>query len=80
LAPPDVLRETNFGDTVHSNYRDRTSVIVAVIGGATNQNVKVASAFVEAIPQHRRLSRQNEAPCRPDCQPPKLGAEEREKS
>jgi hypothetical protein len=82
LAPPDVLRETNFGDTVHSNYRDRTSVIVAagVIAGATNQNVKVASAFVEAIPQHRRWSRENEAPCRPDCQPPKLGAEEREKS
>jgi len=76
------LRETNFGDTVHSNYRDRTSVIVAagVIAGATNQNVKVASAFVEAIPQHRPWSRQNEAPCRPDCQPPKLGVEEREKS
>jgi len=61
LAPPDVLRETNFGDTVHSNYRDRTSVIVAagVIAGATNQNVKVASAFVEAITQHRPWSRQN---------------------
>jgi hypothetical protein len=52
LTLPDVLRETHFGDTVQSNYRDRTSVIAAgVIAGATNQNVKVASAFVEAITQ-----------------------------
>jgi hypothetical protein len=53
LTLPDVLRETHYGDTVHSNYRDRTCVIVAagVIAGATNQNVKVASAFVEAITQ-----------------------------
>ena len=65
LAPPtrlDVLRETNFGDTVRSNYRDRTSVITAagVIAGATNQNVKVASAFVEAHATSP-WSRQNEA-------------------
>jgi hypothetical protein len=76
LARPDVLRETYFGDTVHSN----SSVVVAagVIAGAANQSVKVASAFVEAITQHRHWSRENEAALPPDCQPTKLGTEERE--
>jgi len=76
------LRETNFGDTVRSNYRDRTSVIIAagVIAGATNQNVKVASAFVEAITQHRPGAGKTKRRCRPDCQPTMWGTEEREKS